>query len=104
MRVLVVFREGPAQAARVRDGIDLALAALAFDHEVDVLFLGAGAELLRGADAELAANLRALPFHGTHAIGVDAALASDGPVFAAQPLDADGQRAWFAAATHVFAC
>lgn len=104
MRILVVFREGPAQAVRVRDGIDLALAALAFDHELDVLFTGDGAALLRET-GELGANLRALAFHGAHAIGVDAALAApSSPVLDAQPLDAAAQRAWFACADHVFAC
>ncbi|HET7845564.1 MAG TPA: DsrE family protein [Xanthomonadales bacterium] len=85
-RVLVVFREGLAQESRVRDGIDLALAALAFDHEVTVLFTGAGAAL-PGEGGELAANLRALAYHGATVLAADAD--------AHDPL---------AHADHVFAC
>jgi hypothetical protein len=104
-RVLVVFREGPAQALRARDCLDLALAAIAFDHEVRVLFTDAGAALLRGEDGALSANLRALAFHGAEAIGVDAALAVPGdPVLAAQPLDDATRTAWLAAADHVLGC
>jgi sulfur relay (sulfurtransferase) DsrF/TusC family protein len=104
-RVLVVFREGPAQALRARDCLDLALAALAFDHTVRVLFTGEGAELLCGGDRELSANLRALAFHGAEAIGVDAEASVPGdPVLAAQPLDDAARRAWLAAADHVLAC
>jgi len=102
-RVLVLFRAGPAQADRVRDCLDLALAAIAFDHDVRVLFTGDGVALVRGDDAGLTANLRALAFHGASAIAVDAAFA-DGGALAAQPLDADAQRAWLAAADHVLAC
>lgn len=103
--VLVVFRNGPSDALRVRDCLDLALAALAFDHSVRVLFTGEGAELLRGEDRELSANLRALAFHGAEAIGVDVALAVPGaPVLAAQPLDAATRSAWLAAADHVLGC
>lgn len=85
-RVLVVFREGSAHAGRVRDGIDLALAALAFDHEVRVLFTGAGTALLH-EEGELAANLRALSYHGATAVGADADV-----------------RVELANADHVFAC
>ncbi len=76
-----MFRHGPTHAARVRDGLDLALAALAFDHEVGVLFTGEGEALLREG-GELAANLRALEFHGATIVGSD----------------------WLARADHVFAC
>lgn len=103
--VVVVFRHGPADAMRVRDCLDLALAAIAFDHPVRVVFTGAGAELLRGADRDLSANLRALAFHGAEAIAVDAALAVAGdPVLAAQPLDDATMRTWLAAADHVLEC
>jgi sulfur relay (sulfurtransferase) DsrF/TusC family protein len=88
-RVLVVFREGPDCEARVRDGLDLALAALGFDHEVAVLFTGRGAGLLH-AGGDLAANLRALAYHGAALLEGD--------------VDAAAQRACFARADHVFAC
>jgi predicted peroxiredoxin len=104
-RVLVVFRAGPAEPMRVRDCLDLALAAIAFDHSVRVLFTGAGAELLQGRDGELSANLRALAFHGAEAIGVDAAASvAGGPVLAAQPLDEAARSAWLATADHVLGC
>lgn len=104
-RVVVVFRAGPAEALRARDCLDLALAAIAFDHSVRVLFTAGGAALLRGADSELSANLRALAFHGAEAIGVDAALAVPGdPVLAAEPLDDATRSAWLAAADHVLGC
>jgi len=105
MRILVVFRKGPDEALRVRDCLDLALAAIAFDHTVRVLFTSAGAALLRGENRELTSNLRALAFHGVEAIGVDAALAVVGDsVFAAQPLDESAIREWHAGADHVLWC
>lgn len=103
--VVVVFRVGPEDGMRVRDCLDLALAAIAFDHDVRVLFTGAGAELLRGADRDLSANLRALVFHGVEAIAVEASQAVAGdPVLAAIALDEAGIRAWLATADHVLEC
>ena len=57
-RVLVVFRHGPHGSARAREGLDAALAALAFEHRVDALFLGEGALALKRGHDTAAAGLK----------------------------------------------
>ena len=72
-RLLFVFRHGPHGSARAREGLDAALAALAFDHGVDALFLGEGALSLKPGHDTGAAGMKdfapgfgALPRHGLH--------------------------------------
>ena len=77
-RVLVVFQHGPYGCLRPREGLDFALAAVAYEHRVRVLFVGAGLELLRrGQDPQSIAQnpytqgFRALSLHGVEACGFD---------------------------------
>jgi tRNA 2-thiouridine synthesizing protein C len=78
-RVLVVFRQGPHGSVRAREGLEVALAALAFEHEVSVYFCGDGVALLRRGqhtDAALVKDFcrgfRALGLHGLRRAGVSA--------------------------------
>jgi tRNA 2-thiouridine synthesizing protein C len=114
-RILVLFRHAALDRGRGRDGLDAALAALAFEHAVDVLFVGAGVSLLRdvaqGAplQRDWTPGLRALPRHGVERLGVDAeALTSLGMdprrlALPAQVLDAPGRARWMAEADVVLA-
>jgi tRNA 2-thiouridine synthesizing protein C len=83
--ILVLFRHGAHDRGRARDGLDAALAALAFEHELDVLFVGDGVSLLRDAaqsaplQRDWTPGLRALPRHGARRLGADRdALAAHG--------------------------
>lgn len=49
-RVALLFSRGPGRCADAQAGIDAALALLAFEHDLQVGFIGAGVELLAGAD------------------------------------------------------
>ncbi len=79
-RILVMFT-GPAQGdGRTRDGLDLALALLAFDHEVGVLLVGDGVSLLVPEQAwaglglpESGRALAALAHHGATRVAASAA-------------------------------
>lgn len=50
-RVAVLFARGPWRGVDALAGIDAALAVLAFERDLQVGFVGAGVELLIGADA-----------------------------------------------------
>ena len=50
-RVGVLFTRSAWRGVDVAAGIDAALAALAFDHDLSVAFVGAGVELLVGAES-----------------------------------------------------
>lgn len=108
-RVTVLFGDGPYGSARGLDALDATLAAIAFEHEVSALFIGAGVALLRtGQDpAALGAKrwtdaLRALPVYGIARVGADAAaLARHGLdrgalLLAAEPLDDAAMARWIA--------
>lgn len=94
-----MFSRGPEAELAGREGLDLGLAALAFDHRLSVLFEGAGAILLRPlsvtatAQTDWRRGLRTLPLHGAAAIGVDASalalhgLDSGALLMPAMPLD-----------------
>lgn len=111
--LLVRFARAAQAGAAARDGIDLALAALAYEHHVSVLFEGDGVGLLAcaNATAELAwtRGFAALSLHGVARVGVDAeALARRGlaerPLqLPAEALDAQARRAWIEEADAVFA-
>ena len=107
--ILLIFRRGPHDGLRSREGLDAALAALAFDHPLSVLFDSAGATLLRPAvdcaDAGLSAwtmGLGALPLHGIRRCGVsEHALAVHGLrdqslLLDAQVLDRAAAASWIA--------
>lgn len=73
--VLLIFSSAPWRGGRARDGLDLALALLAFDHPVSVLFVEDGVQLLvpgqspgRSGLAEVARGLHALSHHGAKAM------------------------------------
>ncbi len=79
-RLLFVFQGNPAEAERLRDGLDAALAALAMDCRVGAVFVDDGVFLLRrGQDAAASlqkarsAGLGALLAHGAETFLVDAA-------------------------------
>jgi tRNA 2-thiouridine synthesizing protein C len=107
-RILLLFTQGPDAGGAAREGLDAGLAALAFDHELGVLFEGAGVALLRpphppGAGLpDWRRGLRTLPLHGAAAIGADAgalrahALDRDALLLPAVPLDAAARRRWLA--------
>jgi tRNA 2-thiouridine synthesizing protein C len=107
-RVLLLFTHAPHDGVRAREGLDAGLAALAFEHELSVLFAGAGVALLRpGVQAATGlrawtAGLRALPVHGADRIGADGeALAVHGidpgaALMPVQSLSAAARRQWIA--------
>ncbi|HRG15983.1 MAG TPA: DsrE family protein [Pseudomonadota bacterium] len=68
-RVAVLFSRGPGRGVDAQAGIDAALAVLAFEHDLQVGFVGAGVELLAGADqgderAQRHRMIAALAHHG----------------------------------------
>lgn len=113
-RIVLLFAQGPDAGGAARDGLDAGLAALAFDHDLRVLFDGAGVSLLRPLHApgeglpDWRRGLRALPLHGA-TIGADgAALALHGLdggalLLDAQALDPGTRRRWLAEADVVLA-
>jgi tRNA 2-thiouridine synthesizing protein C len=75
-RVLVLFRSAPHGTSRAREGLDAALAALAFDQPLRVLFAGDGLYAIARAQDGTAAGakptapgFRALPHHGAERVG-----------------------------------
>lgn len=112
-RLLLVFSRGPDAGGAGRDGLDAGLAALAFDHQLAVLFEGAGVSLLRPAHApgeglpDWRRGLRTLPLHGAAPVGADAeALAAHGLdactlLLPADALDAAARARWIADADAV---
>jgi tRNA 2-thiouridine synthesizing protein C len=114
--VLIRFAHGPHGAARARDGLDAALAMLAWEHRVRVLFEADGVGLIVAVQDRTATGqrdwtraFRALVLHGVDAIGIDAeALVARGlsacPLMLdAVPLDAAARRAWTGEADVVLA-
>ncbi len=114
-RVLVIFRHAPHGRVDARETLDVALAALAFDHAVSVYFCGAGVDCLRAEQAPdaigapaIARNLRALAAHGAERIGVDAealrarGLSASDLQLPAIGLEGDTAAQWLADAEHVF--
>lgn len=108
-KMLIVFRHGPHGSAGGREGLELALAALAFDQSVDALFMGDGVLLLRhGQDTaatrlkDYAPGFRALLQHGLgRAAVVGEDMASRGMVagdlqLAAERIDAKQAGSWIA--------
>jgi sulfur relay protein TusC/DsrF len=106
-RILVLVEADPYAGWRAAETLDQALAALAFEHEVSVLFLGMGAQcLVPGQHAEVlalrdvASGFRALTAHGVHRIGADeralrgAGLGDRVPSMAVERLDAAGCARW----------
>lgn len=85
-RLLFVFRHGPHGSGSAREGLDAALAAIAFEHRVSALFLGDGVLVLKRdqdtADAgvkDYAQGFRALLHHGLErAVVSQAAIAALG--------------------------
>lgn len=109
-RVAVVFSHGPWRGADALAGIDAALALLAFEHDLQVAFVGAGVELLAGSDsgderAQRHRMVAALAHHGaSRMLARRADLDARGvvPVVAGvEPLDAAVIADWLAEADHV---
>jgi sulfur relay (sulfurtransferase) DsrF/TusC family protein len=109
-RVAVVFSRGPWRGVEAQSGIDAALALLAFEHDLQVGFVGAGVELLAAGivDDERAQRQRmiaALAHHGASRMlarsdclarrGLEAADAS------VERVDAAAFADWLAEADHV---
>ena len=114
-RVLLVFSAPAQRLGRSRDGLDLALALLAFEHEVGVLFIGEGACLLApGQDwagiglPETGRSLAALAHHGAVRVAASAAcLAARGITdteIAVERLDARELAEFVAGFAHVQRC
>lgn len=111
-RVAVVFSRGPWRGADALAGIDAALALLAFEHDLQVAFVGAGVELLAAGvvDDERAQRARmvaALAHHGASRL-----LASRSDLDArdlqpavagVEPVDSAAIANWLAEADHVLA-
>ena len=57
-RLLFVFRNGPHGSASAREGLEAALAALAFEHRVDALFLGEGVLVLKAGQDTVHAGVK----------------------------------------------
>jgi tRNA 2-thiouridine synthesizing protein C len=108
-KILLLFRHGPHGRAGGREGLELALAALAFDHQVDALFMGDGVLLLKhGQDThqahlkDYAPGFRALLQHGLEravVIGEDLAQRGLQPSdlqLAAERMDAPAAARWIA--------
>ncbi|MGD9585160.1 MAG: DsrE family protein [Lysobacterales bacterium] len=79
-RILVVFASSAQRGGRTRDGLELALALLAFEHEVGVLFIGDGVGMLVPDQAwgelglpESGRALAALAHHGAVRVAASAA-------------------------------
>jgi tRNA 2-thiouridine synthesizing protein C len=114
-RILLLFSHATHDGWRAREGVDAGLAALAFEHELSLLFVGAGVCLLRpGAQGteglrDWAPALRGLAVHGAERIGADAeALTAHGLHGAplrlhALTLDAAQRRDWIRSADVVLA-
>lgn len=114
--ILIRFAQGPHGSTRARDGLDAALAMLAWDHRVRVLFEADGVGLVVAGQDPAAAGgkdwtraFRALALHGVDAVGIDAeALAARGLsarplILDAVALDAAARRAWTGEADVVLA-
>lgn len=78
-RVLVMFTASAQHGGRTRDGIDLALALLAFDHQVGVLFIDDGVGMLVPDQAtavlglpDCSRALAALAHHGAFPVAASA--------------------------------
>ena len=94
-RILLLFSHATHDGWRAREGLDAGLAALAFDHELSLLFVGAGVCLLRTTPQaapglrDWGASLGALGAHGAERVGAAAdALAAHGLAGARLRLDA----------------
>jgi tRNA 2-thiouridine synthesizing protein C len=91
--MLIVFRRPPYSNSLARAGLDLALAAAAFDQPVSVLFMGTGVlQLLSDQDTSdlgdrnLGKTLASLPLYGVETLHVDAgSLAAFGMTTACLP-------------------
>jgi sulfur relay protein TusC/DsrF len=75
-QILVVVDADPYAGWRATETLDLALAALAFEHEVSVLFVGSGVHCLVPAQRphdlalrDVASGFRALLAHGVTRVG-----------------------------------
>lgn len=108
-KILLVFRRGPHGSSAGREGLEVALAALAFDQTVNALFMGDGVLLLRhGQDTraaqvkDFAPGFRALLQHGLErAAVVSEDMAQRGMVpgdlqLAAERIDIKGAARWIA--------
>ena len=91
--MLIVFRNPPYSDSLARAGLDLALAAAAFEQPLSVLFMGEGVlQLLSDQDTSdlgvrnLGKTLASLPLYGVETLHVDArSLATFGMTTACLP-------------------
>lgn len=82
--MLIVFRSAPYSDSLARAGLDMALAAAAFEQPVSVLFIGEGVlQLLPAQDTNdlgtrnLGKTLASLPLYGVETLYVDASSLAD---------------------------
>lgn len=109
-RVAVVFSRGPWRGVDAQAGIDAALALLAFEHDLQAGFIGAGVDMLAASvvDDERAQRPRmiaALAHHGaSRMLASSACLAARGITPAeglVESVDAATFADWLAEADHV---
>ena len=110
-RVAVLFTHGAWRGVDAAAGIDAALALLAFEHDLQIGFVGAGVELLAGADdgddrAQRHRMISALRHHGASRLLVSApCLVAHGlrPRDEFETVDATAFAAWLQEVDHVVA-
>lgn len=111
-RVVVVFANSPWCGVDAAAGFDVSLALLAFEHELQAGFIGAGANLLVASDCddERAQRWRmvaALAHHGATRLlccgKANATLASGLSESGIECVDSAAFAAWLAEADHVLA-
>lgn len=113
--ILVVFQSGPYGHLQAQEGLDVALAAIAFEHRVRVLFVGDGVDLLRrGQNPTLigqkcyTAGFRSLALHGVQACGVEAqarkdrGLQCEDLLIETEDLEVSQQQQWITDANAIF--
>lgn len=111
-RVALVFSRGAWRGVEAQAGIDAALALLAFEHDLQAGFVGAGVELLAGTETgdERSQRHRMIAALGHHGASRMLACREGLAVRGLDPLvpgvecvDRDEIAAWLAEADHVLA-
>ena len=112
--LLIVIRHSPYGSSLAKAALDVALAAAAFEQQINLLFLGDGVlQLLPDQSSELVGTknigrqLSALPLYDIDAVYVDAEAAARYSIDLAQapvathPLDTMGMQALMAGSDHL---
>lgn len=99
--ILTIFSSSPYAGHAAQEGLEFALAQLAFEHDVHALFIGEGVALLQPetiASAPFVKGFLALPLHGIARVGADRedlrARGAAETSLAVEQLSADDVRQW----------